>query len=68
MNKEISSRKKLNAKEMEHRMTYINRISLKHTLNILNVNLDTVNKLIKEIEMDTQWEPSPIPYWRNEIS
>jgi DNA-binding PadR family transcriptional regulator len=68
MNKEIASRNKLNAEEMEHRITYINRISLEHTFNILNINLDTVNKLIKEIEMDTQWEPSPIPYWRNEIS
>jgi len=66
--KEITSRRKLNSEEAEHGVSYSSLIAIEHTLNILKVNLNTVNKLINKIETDTQWDRSPIPFWRNEIS
>jgi DNA-binding PadR family transcriptional regulator len=62
---EIALRKKLGSSEISEDV-YIGKIAVEHTLKILEVNLDTVNKLIKRIEQDTQWANLDVPWWRDQ--
>ena len=62
---EIALRKKLGSSEISEEV-YIGKIAVEHTLKILEVNLNTVNKLIKRIEKDTQWDSLHIPWWRDD--
>jgi hypothetical protein len=63
---EIASIKKLSSQYKIPKKSYTRQIVAEHTLNILLVNLETVNKLIKKSEIDTQWCSFPVPWWRNE--
>jgi DNA-binding PadR family transcriptional regulator len=63
---EIASIKKLSSQYKIPKKSYTRQIVAEHTLNILLVNLETVNKLIKKSEIDAQWCSFPVPWWRNE--
>jgi DNA-binding PadR family transcriptional regulator len=62
---EIALRKKLGTSDISEE-EYIGKIAVEHTLNILEVNFNTVNKLIKKIEKDTKWDKLSVPWWRDE--
>jgi len=65
--KEIAARKKQISEESEREVSCFSLIAIEHTLNILKINLDTVTKLINKIEINAQWDYSPIPFWRDEV-
>jgi DNA-binding PadR family transcriptional regulator len=62
---EIIIRKKLGSSEISEEV-YVGKIAVEHTLKILEVNLDTVNKLIQRIEKDTHWANFNVPWWRDQ--
>jgi DNA-binding PadR family transcriptional regulator len=57
---EIAIRKKLSSKFNIPEESYTRKIVAEHALNILEVNLNTINTLIKRVEMDTQWGNFPV--------
>ena len=63
--KEIARRKKLGSAGISEK-AYVGKIAIEHTLNILEVNFNTVNQLIKSIEKDAQWDNLSVPWWRDE--
>jgi DNA-binding PadR family transcriptional regulator len=64
--KEIATSRKLSARTRIPEEFYTRRIVAEHTLNILLVNLKTVNELIARVEVDTRWQDFQVPWWRNE--
>jgi DNA-binding PadR family transcriptional regulator len=63
---EIAVRKNLGSFDISEE-AYIRQIAVEHTLNILEVNFNTVDQLIKRIEKDAQWGNFSVPWWRNEV-
>ena len=64
---EIAISKKLSVKTRIPVESYTRQIVADHTLNILLVNLKTVNELIKKVEIDPKWGSFEVPWWRNEF-
>ena len=62
---ELIIRKKLGSFDIPEE-AYIREIAVEHTLNILEVNVNTINKLIKKVKKDRQWNNFTVPWWRNE--
>jgi DNA-binding PadR family transcriptional regulator len=62
---EIVRRKKLGSSEISDE-EYLGKILVEHTLNILEVNYNTINKLKKAIEKDAKWDKLSVPWWRHE--
>lgn len=63
---EIAIRKKLDSKFKIAAESYTRQIVAEHTLKIQQINLKTVNELIKKAEIDTRWDSFPVPWWRDE--
>jgi DNA-binding PadR family transcriptional regulator len=63
--KEIGLRKKLGSSGISEK-AHVGKIAIEHTLNILEVNFNTVNKLIKSIEKDPKLDNLSVPWWRDE--
>jgi DNA-binding PadR family transcriptional regulator len=64
--KEIATSRKLSLRVEIPEEFYTRKIAARHTVNILLVNLETVNELIKKVESDTHWHNFQVPWWRNE--
>lgn len=62
---EIARRRMLGSADISEEV-YLGKISVEHTLKILEVNLNTVKKLIRAIEKDAKWDHLSIPWWRDE--
>jgi DNA-binding PadR family transcriptional regulator len=54
--------------ERERGVPYSGLIAIEHILNVLKVNLATVNEVIRKVEADSQWCHHPLPFWRSEFS
>jgi DNA-binding PadR family transcriptional regulator len=64
--KEIATSRRLSLKIKIPEELYTRKIVASHTLNILLVNLETVNELIDRVEKDDHWTSFQVPWWRNE--
>jgi len=66
LQKEIDVSRKLSARAKIPEEFYTRQIVARHTLEILMVNLKTVDELISRIEADSRWQDFQVPWWRNE--
>ncbi|MBN1190275.1 MAG: PadR family transcriptional regulator [Dehalococcoidales bacterium] len=63
---EIDISRKLSTRSKIPDEFYTRKIVARHTLDILLVNLKTVNELIDRVEADNRWQDFQVPWWRNE--
>jgi DNA-binding PadR family transcriptional regulator len=64
---EISIRKRMIAKDKEYGISYAGIISDNHILDMLKVNLKTVNTLSEKMRNDSEWNLGPAPFWRDQV-
>ncbi|MFC2070332.1 PadR family transcriptional regulator [Chloroflexota bacterium] len=62
---EIEFRNSLHSSAGERRVSNNGKIIVEHVMDIIEVNLKTVNKLIRMAETDTQWDNFQVPFWRS---
>ena len=53
--------------ETKQGVSYSGLIAVEYMLNVIKVNLKTVNELIEVINADPDWGHATIPFWRNEV-
>lgn len=68
INQELAARKKQNFEESQRGLPSYSIVAIEHIMDILKVNRKTVDKLIRKIETDEQWNIPPIPFWRDDIT
>lgn len=54
--------------EKEHDVPYSGLLAIQHILDVLKLNLNTVNEVIQQIESGLDWERPQIPFWRAEFN
>ena len=54
--------------EKKRGVPYSGLIAIEHILNVLKVNLATVNEVISQVEADSHWYHHPLPFWKSEFS
>ncbi|OGN96893.1 MAG: hypothetical protein A2Z77_00410 [Chloroflexi bacterium RBG_13_51_36] len=64
---EIAYRIEMNDALREKGVAATDIIAVEYILNILKVNLKTVNEIIEIVQADPNWNPVPIPFFRDEI-
>ena len=66
--KEIKLMEEMVKAEKERGVPYAGQIAIEHILQVLKLNLDTVNRVIQQIESDSDWNHPQIPFWRAEFN
>jgi DNA-binding PadR family transcriptional regulator len=67
-NKEVVLMEKMVEDEKENGIPYSGILAIENILHVLKINLNTVNKVIKQIEADTDWSHPQVPFWRAEFN
>jgi len=65
--KEINLMEEMVKAEKERGVPYAGQIAIEHILQVLKLNLNTVNKVMQQIESDGEWSRPQIPFWRAEF-
>jgi DNA-binding PadR family transcriptional regulator len=65
---EINEMLKMVESEKEKGVAYSGLLAIEHILNVLKDNLKTVDEVIRQVEVDSQWNHHPIPFWREEFN
>ncbi len=67
-NKEVSLMEKMVEAEKKNGVPYSGLLAIEHILHVLKINLNTINKVIQQIESDADWSHPKIPFWRAEFN
>ncbi len=67
-NKEVALMEEMVESEIKRGVPYSGILAIEHILQILKLNLDTVNKAIQQIGADADWSRPQIPFWRTEFN
>ncbi|MBN1190064.1 MAG: PadR family transcriptional regulator [Dehalococcoidales bacterium] len=67
LEKEIAQRKLFISKEKVNQSSYAGLIAVKRALDVLKVDLATVESVLAKAESDSEWNLFPIPFWRSEV-
>ncbi len=66
--KEINLMEEMVKAEKERGVPYAGQIAIEHILQVLKLNLETVNRVVQQIESDDDWSRPQIPFWRAEFN
>jgi DNA-binding PadR family transcriptional regulator len=67
-NTEVALMEKMVKSEKERGIHYSGVLAIEHILQVLKLNLDTISKVIQQIECDANWTPPQVPFWREEFN
>lgn len=67
-NKEVVLMEEMVESEKERGVPSSGLLAIEHILQVLKLNLDTVNKAIQQIESHADWSHPQIPFWRAEFN
>jgi DNA-binding PadR family transcriptional regulator len=65
---EIAVMVKMVESEKLRGVPYPGLLAIECILNVLKVNLNTINEVVRKIETGTEWSHHPIPFWRSEFN
>jgi DNA-binding PadR family transcriptional regulator len=65
---EIALMEKMVESEKERGVHYFGILAIEHILQVLKLNLNTINKVAQKVESDTGWTSPQIPFWREEFN
>jgi len=67
-NSEITLMEEMVKAEKERGVPYAGQLAIEHILQVLKLNLDTVNRVVQQIDSDGDWSHPQIPFWRAEFN
>jgi hypothetical protein len=68
LEKEITQREKMCSEDEQNGAYYSNLIAVEHALDMLKVDLKAVKAILQKAESDQDWNLTPIPFWRNQVT
>jgi DNA-binding PadR family transcriptional regulator len=67
-NTEVTLMEKMVEAEKESGVHYSGILAIEHILQVLKLNLETISKVVQQIESDADWTCPQIPFWRAEFN